>query len=106
MQTLEECYQLIAESMFENIPEPWKEAWIDAEVEDNWGQYTGDYINLQGEEKWYAPEFKRKDISLLDVLLQIRGFMKHPDHAPWYKARFRMTSEGDFTLDVKYPDAA
>jgi hypothetical protein len=105
MQTLEECYQLIAESMFANIPEDWKEAWIDAEVEDNWGKYTGDYINLQGEEKWYAPEFQRKDLSLLDVLLKIRGFMKHPGHVPWYKVRFHMTSEGDVKLDVQYPDA-
>lgn len=105
MQTLEECYQLIAESMFANIPEAWKEAWIDAEVEDNWGRYTGDYINLQGEVKWYAPEFQRKDLSLLDVLLKIRSFMERPGHAPWNKVRFRLTSEGDVKLDVQYPDA-
>ena len=106
MQTLEECYRLIAESMFANIPEEWKEAWIDAEVEDDWGRYTGDYIDLQGQEKWYDPEIRGKDFSLLDVLLKMRGFMKHPDHAPWNRVRFRMTSEGDFKLDVKYPDAA
>lgn len=105
MQTLEECYRLIAESMFANIPEDWKEAWIDAEVEDNWGRYTGDYINLQGEEKWYAPEFQRKDLSLLDVLLKIRDFTTQPGHAPWYKVRIRMTREGDFKLDVQYPGA-
>lgn len=105
MQTLEECYQLIAESMFANIPEEWKEAWIDAEVEDNWGRYTGDYINLRGEEKWYAPEFQRKDLSLLDVLLKIREFMEQPGQAPWHRVRFRMTSEGDFKLDVQYPGA-
>lgn len=105
MQTLEECYRLIAESMFANILEDWKEAWIDAEVEDNWGRYTGDYIDLQGEEKWYAPEFQRKDISLLDVLLRIRDLMAHPNHTPWNRVRFRMTSEGDVDLEVKYPDA-
>ena len=69
------------------------------------GRYTGDYINLQGEERWYSPEFQRKDIALLDVLLKIRGFMKHPDHAPWSKVRFRMTVDGNFTMNVKYPDA-
>jgi hypothetical protein len=106
MQTLEECYRLIAESMFANIPEEWKEAWIDAEVEDNWGRYTGDYINLQGEGKWYDPEFRRKDLALLDVLLKIRGFMKQPGHAAWNRVHFRMTSEGDFNLQVKYPDSA
>jgi hypothetical protein len=106
MQTLEECYRLIANSMFANIPEEWKEAWIDAEVEDNWGRYTGDYINLQGEEKWYDPEIKGEGPCLLDILLKIRGFMKQPGHAPWYKVRFRMTSEGHFKMDVKYPDAA
>ena len=106
MQTLEECYRLIAESMFANIPEEWKEAWIDAEIEDDWGRYTGDYINPQGEEKWYDPEFQHKDLALLDVLLKIRDFMKQPDHAPWNRVRFRMTAEGDFNLEVKYPDSA
>ena len=106
MQTLEECYRLIAESMFANIPEDWKEAWIDAEVEDDWGRYTGDYIDLQGEEKWYDPEIQGKDFALLDVLLKMRGFMKQPGPARWNKVRFRMTPEGAFHLDLTYPDAA
>jgi hypothetical protein len=92
--------------MFANIPEDWKEAWIDAEVEHDWGRYTGDYVDLQGEEKWYDPEIQGKDFSLLDVLLKIHGLMEHPDHAPWNRIRFRMTAKGDFNLDVKYPDAA
>lgn len=43
---------------------------------------------------------------MLYVLLKIRGFMEHPGHVPWNKVRFRMTSDGQFRLDVKYPDAA
>lgn len=38
MQTLEECYRVIAESMFANSPEEWTEAWVDAELDDNWGR--------------------------------------------------------------------
>ena len=106
MQTLEECYRVIAESMFANIPEGWKEAWIDAELDDGWGRYAGDYINLRGEEKWYDPEIQGDGCAMLDVLLRIRGFMEHPGHVPWNRVRFRMTSRGEFTLDVKYPDAA
>ncbi len=106
MQTLEECYRLIAVSMFANIPEEWKEAWIDAEVEDDWGKYTGDYVDLQGREKWYDPELRGEPFALLDVLLRIRELTKQPGHAPWTKARVRMTSEGDFHLDVKYRDPA
>jgi hypothetical protein len=106
MQTIEECYRLIAESMFANIPEEWKEAWIDAELDEGWSRYTGDYIDLQGEAKWYDPEIKGEDFSLGDVVRTMRSFMEHPGHAPWNRVRFRMTSEGRFTLDVKYPDAA
>jgi hypothetical protein len=106
MRTLEECYRVIAESMFANIPEEWKEAWIDAELEDDWGRYTGDYVDLRGDKKWYDPEIQGKDFSLLDVMLKMRGFMKHPGHVPWNRVRFRMTSRGDFNLDMQYPDTA
>lgn len=101
--SLEDCYQLVAESMFENIHEPWKEAWIDAEVMDDWGQYTGDYRAMDGTQKWYAPEFQRKDLGLLEVFLRIRVLMKHPDQEPWNRIRFWMSAEGDFKIDVKYP---
>lgn len=32
---IEVCYQLIGQSMVDNIRERWLEAWIEAEVEDN-----------------------------------------------------------------------
>lgn len=101
---IEACYQLIGQSMADNIREPWKEAWIEDEVEDNWGKYVGDYITPQGEEKWYNPEFQRKDLSLFHVLLRIRELTKHPEKDAWSKIHFRMTAEGDFKMDVEYPD--
>lgn len=41
MQSLEECYRLIGESMFANIPRSGKRPGSTPRCEDNWGRHTG-----------------------------------------------------------------
>ena len=106
METLEECYQFVAEVMFERIPEPWTKAWMDIELDHDWGRFTGDYIAENGEEKWFSPGHQHNGQTLLHVFTQMSALMKHPDHKAWNKCRFHLSSEGDFKLDVEYPTSS
>ena len=102
--TLEDCYQFFANAIFASIQDAWSESWIEAEVENDWGHYKATYKNACGELKAYVLKYKQNDTGILDILLRMRELMKGPDQAAWNRIRFWMSAEGDFKIDVSYPD--
>ncbi len=97
---IEQFYQRIAESVQENIPEPWFTAWIDAIFFSDHAFYSGEYMTDEGcSPKSFATgrEARRAFVDLRDLFKQAR-------QPVWCKARFMIQSNGQFNMKWHYDD--
>ncbi|KPZ66695.1 hypothetical protein AN392_00134 [Pseudoalteromonas sp. P1-16-1b] len=106
---IDEIYNHIGQSMFEHLPEKWDKAYLEVNLhrlnvsisidpkytyEQQIFDFDLDVINGV-----YKNSMCNKAFYALYTIMQ-----KDKDDVPWNKARFEITSEGDFSIDFKYDE--
>ena len=106
---IDEIYNHIGQSMFEHLPEKWDKAYLEVNLhrlnvsisidpkytyEQQIFDFDLDVINGV-----YKNSMCNKAFYALYTIMQ-----KDKDDVPWNKARFEITSDGDFSIDFKYDE--
>ena len=101
--TIEEIYQNIAQNMFNNLPEKWKESYLEVERDDSDAiGFKGGYINEVSEfTSFKFREFtNRQDLSRdFHLLYEIAT---EGGNSKWNKAKFTLYPSGKFSLDFTW----
>ncbi|MCP4320862.1 MAG: DUF600 family protein [Alteromonadales bacterium] len=105
---IDEIYNYIGQSMFEVLPDKWTGAYNYVLLDD----YTSGVMSFVNRYKVdntaleYDFRFDNKDtLNIIKAYKDLYHIMqKKTDDVPWNKARFKVTSEGDFSIDFKYDE--
>ena len=93
----EECYQCIAECMIESLPNNWKTAWMDAEIE-------GNEINVSYSYKAglfnKTSKFKTSNVFAPMNAIKALQQMMSSEGNRWAKAQFAIKNDGTFELKI------
>lgn len=105
---IDEIYNYIGQSMFNGLPDRWSKA-ENYVLLDNHALGIMSFINryqVRDTSTVYDFRFDNKDIlNIITAYKELYQIMqKNEDDVPWNKARFKMTSEGDFSIDFKYDE--
>ena len=96
-------YQVFAKALLVTCPEGFEEARIDAELESDWSQKSY-HCKIDGQ--WSEGRAVSADIDfdVDDALHDLRNMMKQEGKQPWSRCTFTLKPNGEFNLDVSYPD--
>ncbi|WP_062268316.1 immunity protein YezG family protein [Endozoicomonas arenosclerae] len=107
---IDDIYNHIGQSMFEAISDEWSRAWLVAVMEKPGSSisFVQQFISSSGDVKNYSVN-KRDgqpyDSKVSDAFYDLYNLMKGSSkESPWNKARFEVTSEGDFEVNFKFDE--
>ncbi|MCW1720131.1 MULTISPECIES: immunity protein YezG family protein [unclassified Pseudoalteromonas] len=108
-ETIDDIYNHLGLSMFEHLPEKWEKAYLEVNLHqvnvsvsiDSKYIYNGKIFDFDLDviDGIYKNSMCNKAFYALYTIMQ-----KDKNDVPWNKARFEMTSEGDFSIDFKYDE--
>ena len=101
---LEDEHKTIADVISKTVPNGWKQAWVDAVINDDHAKATYDYIDEQGNENWFAVRDINDGLALTRALRNIRDFMAEQTGDKWKKVRFTLNADGTFKTKFEYED--
>jgi hypothetical protein len=96
-------YQQLAQGLMEVCPRDFTAAEIVATVEDDWSEIRYNCTTPAGERRG-LPAPAAVDFRVDGALAELRRGMKQDGRAAWTRCTFRLTPDGQFKLDVGYPD--
>ncbi len=107
-ETVDSIYEFIGQEMFNSLPDEWVSA-SNYTLLENFEKGIISQVNLfqrtksSNEEAFrFAPS---KVLELIEAYKSLYQIMQSSNtEAPWNKARFQITSEGDFEIDFKYDE--
>ncbi|MEL0631134.1 immunity protein YezG family protein [Pseudoalteromonas carrageenovora] len=108
-KTVDEIYSHIGQAMFNALPDRWDTAWYDIFVihpdgvtQSNQQYSLNDVIQYFNVNKINGINKYAGCDDAFEALYKI--MQKNEDDVPWNKARFEITSDGDFSIDFKYDE--
>ena len=107
-ENIDEIYNYIGQSIFNVLPDEWSKA-CNYTLMDNHALGIMSFINqyqVSSSSTVYDFSFDNKDIlNIIAAYKELFQIMqKDENDVPWNKARFEMTSEGDFSIDFKHDE--
>jgi len=104
--TVNEIYETIGQEMINTLPEQWDTAWIEVNID------LIDQVISMGAKYSYNGDIFDFDFDVVDgVLIDSESdkaffslyhlMQKNKGDVPWNKARFEISSEGDFDIEFK-----
>ncbi|MGI2169983.1 hypothetical protein ACROAE_07265 [Shewanella sp. MF05960] len=108
---IDDIYNYIGQEMYERLPEYWDIALLEVNMDkiDKAISIGASYI-LNNTSNTFDLDEKNGVVSFSDVdeafyaLYKIMQKNESENDVPWNKARFEITSEGDFSIDFKYDE--
>ncbi|MBU2072487.1 MAG: antitoxin YezG family protein [Gammaproteobacteria bacterium] len=106
---IDEIYNVIGQEMFDSLPEKWDRATLEVNLDSLDIAITiGAKFSFNGTESafnLYKRNGKIYSSGIGEAFFSLYKIMrKNEQDVPWNKARFEITSEGDFTIDFKYDE--
>ncbi len=92
-----EIFQKVAEIISVQIPEVWKEANIEAEIDDEIADLCVWYFDRKGNEKYF--DVTRE---LTDCFVSLRQITGNNEKGLWTKCLFTISDDGKFKTDFSY----
>ncbi|MBU2072482.1 MAG: antitoxin YezG family protein [Gammaproteobacteria bacterium] len=107
--TVDEIYNHIGQTMFNQLPEKWESAYLEVNL------HQVDVSISIGSKYMHEGEVFDFDLDVINGVYKsskcnnafyalYKIMRKNEQDVPWNKARFEITSEGDFTIDFKYDE--
>ena len=95
---MEKLYQMIGQSIADTIPDPWKSAQVDIDIEPGVVKTRGSYIAEEGNDvrSFFVNFTTAKQFKALYEL------MSEMPEGSWKHAKFEMNSSGHFNLSFEY----
>lgn len=90
-------FHKVSEIIFSQIPEKWKEANLEAEIDEDLADLCAWYFDLQGEEKYF-------DVTkeLTECFVSLRKLTSDPQKGCWSKCVFTIHNDGKIKADFSY----
>ena len=95
-------YGTIARALRTICPAGFREARMDAEVEDDWTEKTYRYRDAGGWSQG-VPVEASLDFAVDDALMALREGMAQAGRPKWRSCTFSLGPDGGFAFDVAYP---
>lgn len=96
--TLESLYLKIGQTIADEIPEPWRSAWVTAEMKPGVISLQGHFIPME-EDTQKSLQITRPLVQLFD---RLHTRMAEEMHDDWKCAHFDLQSSGKFDLKFEY----
>jgi len=100
IEGIEHLYEQIAESIQDSIPEEWATAKMEAVFYPDGSQYLGEYTRKSD---GVARNFTT-DLGGERAFRELRKLFRNAEQPLWGRARFEMTSDGQFSMKWEYND--
>lgn len=105
---VDEIYSFLGQAMYNVLPDSFIKAntyTVVNEVDSGIFSFLNEYVERESQ-KTLGFRFSRDDITNVVIAYQslYKIMQKNEQDVPWNKARFEITSEGDFTIDFKYDE--
>lgn len=106
---IDEIYSFIGQEMFDSLPEKWDRATLEVNLDSlDRAISIGATFSFNGQESDFDLYERGGQVFFSDIddaFYSLYKIMrKNEQDVPWNKARFEITSEGDFTIDFKYDE--
>ena len=102
LNTVEEIYDFVANALVAAVDEPWKEIRLETEIWNTSTGFTGDYTRDPAERGVADLDVDRLDYAVAKAIKKLQTIMTSTAHAPWNKATFRVTPDGEFFANFAY----
>lgn len=98
-EKIESLYQEIADVLFDNIPDNFRQAWISVEMQEDFGS-TGVYYQSEDDQYHYVIPHD----ALFDLFNEMWMECKNVGQQVWTTATFTIDAKGKFSIDFGYED--
>jgi len=102
LSTVEEIYGFVANALAAAVDEPWKEIRLQAEIWKTSTGFTGDFTRDPVERGIVDLDVDRLDYAIAKAIRKLQTIMASDSHEPWNLATFRLTPDGEFTVNFAY----
>ncbi len=107
-ENIDDVYEFIGQEIFNSMPDEWLSA-TSVTLLDNGKSGVMSQINLLKRNASCSEETFRFDSNAILPLIEAYKFLftsmrRSEQDIPWNKARFKITSDGDFEVDFKYDE--
>ena len=102
LSTVDEIYEFVANALAAAVDEPWKEIRLQAEVWKTSTGFTGDYTRDPAERGVDDLDVDRLDYAVAKAIKKLQTIMTSESKDPWNRATFRLTPDGEFTVNFSY----
>lgn len=102
--TVDEIYKSIAYNIMDNVPDNWKEAFIDVERDaDDAIELSGGSITM--EEEFASFKFRNFDRRITKDFHNLHDITTQDDSNRWNRAKFTLYPTGKFNIDFEWDQA-
>jgi hypothetical protein len=97
-ETIESLYPRIGQTIADAIPQPWRSAWVVAEIKPGVVSLRGHFIPAEED----SPQSLQVSRPLMLLFSQLHTRMAEEMHDDWKQARFDLQKGGKFDLKFEY----